>query len=102
MTAVELRARMAQSDPPVVLDLREPDELAIARLPEAVHVPPAEFEAVLRILDPDAEYVVVCHHGVRSAAAAKRMLERGFTRVANLLGGLDAWAREVDPTMPRY
>ncbi|RMF23988.1 MAG: hypothetical protein D6760_04310 [Deltaproteobacteria bacterium] len=93
---------MAEDNPPVVIDVREDHEVEIARLPQALHLPIAELPAAVRFLDPTADYVVVCHHGVRSAEAAAYLLERGFTSVASLLGGIDAWAREVDPTMARY
>ncbi len=102
LTARELRSRLDGESPPVVLDVREADEVAIAHLPGAVHLPLSELENALRTLDPHAEYVVVCHHGVRSARAAALMQERGFTRVYNLLGGIDAWSCEIDPNVPRY
>jgi len=86
----------------VVIDVREPEEIEIARLPDALHVPMSALDGALGALDPYVEYVVVCHHGIRSAHAAARMIERGFTRVANLLGGVDAWACEIDPSMTRY
>jgi rhodanese-related sulfurtransferase len=53
-------------------------------------------------LDPEAEWVVVCHHGIRSAQVAIYLARAGFDRVSNLTGGIDAWALEVDPAMPRY
>ncbi|RMD82283.1 MAG: hypothetical protein D6815_09645 [Candidatus Dadabacteria bacterium] len=102
ITAAELRTRLSTQNPPVVIDVRDPDEVQIARLPQAVHLPLSELGPALRLLDPTADYVVVCHHGVRSAEVAAWMLDRGFTSVAHLLGGIDAWAREVDPTMARY
>jgi len=102
LTAPELRDRLDTETPPTLIDVREKEELAIARIEGALHMPLGELEASLRVLDRHAEYVVVCHHGIRSAQAAMAMSERGFTRVANLLGGIDAWACEVDPTVPRY
>jgi len=102
LTPREVSARLSGDHPPVVIDVREADELEIARLAGALHVPLSRFHAAIDSLDRHAEYVVVCHHGIRSGQAAALMTERGFIRVANLLGGLDAWAREVDPSMPRY
>jgi len=93
---------MLRSEPPVLLDVRDKHEVAIASLPDALHLPLDDLQSAVKVLDPSVEYVVVCHHGVRSAQAAAFMLERGFTRVLNLIGGIDAWAREVDPTMSRY
>ena len=102
MSPLQVSQRLASDTPPVLLDVRENEELEIVRIPGALHLPLSRFAAGLPSLDPHAEYVVVCHHGVRSGQAAAFMSERGFTRVANLLGGIDAWACEVDPTMPRY
>lgn len=93
---------MDGSDPPVLLDVREPEEIEIVSMPQALHVPLAQLESTIKGLDPTTGYVLVCHHGVRSAHAANLMLEHGFTRVLNLLGGIDAWAVEVDPSLPRY
>lgn len=102
ITAADLRTRMLGTTPPVVLDVRESAELEIASLPGSLHLPLSNFHASVKVLDRHADYVVVCHHGIRSADAATFMIQQGFTRVANLLGGIDAWACEVDPSMPRY
>jgi rhodanese-related sulfurtransferase len=102
LTPQEVNARLSGDHPPIVIDVREADEVEIARLDGAVHVPLSRFRSAIESLDRHAEYVVVCHHGIRSGQAATLMTDRGFMRVANLLGGLDAWAREVDPSMPRY
>lgn len=102
LTALELRERLAKDDPPTVIDVRESAELALAHIDGALHMPLAEFESAVRVLDRNASYVVLCHHGIRSAHAAELMAERGFPRVANLLGGIDAWSCEVDPSVPRY
>jgi len=102
LTVQQLSERFQQGSAPVVLDVREADEVAIAKLEGALHVPLSEFDALVRTLDRHAEYVVMCHHGIRSAHAAAIMVEQGFTRVANLHGGIDAWACEVDPSTPRY
>jgi len=88
--------------PPVLLDVRAAEEIVIASLPESLHLPLDSFRLSVKALDRHADYVIVCHHGIRSAEAATFMIEQGFTRVSNLLGGIDAWACEVDPSMPRY
>ena len=93
---------MQAPEPPVVLDVREEAELEIARLPDTLHLPLGDFPSSVKALDRDADYVVICHHGIRSAEAAQFMVQQGFIRVANLLGGIDAWACEVDPSMSRY
>lgn len=102
LTAPELQDRLGAAEPPTLIDVREVEELAIAGIEGALHMPLGEIEGSIRVLDRHAEYVVICHHGIRSAQAASIMAENGFTRVSNLLGGIDAWACEVDPSVPRY
>ena len=97
----ELKARLDRGDRLAVLDVREPEEVVIAAFPHAIHVPMNEIPARLDELDKSAEWVVVCHHGMRSAHVAMHLAGRGF-KVANLNGGIDRWALEVDPSTPRY
>ena len=86
----------------VLLDVREPEELALASLPGALHIPMGEVPGRLHELDPDAEIVVMCHHGIRSASVAEFLARREFSHVVNLAGGIDAWSATVDPSVPRY
>jgi len=99
---VELKARRERGDHVVVLDVREPEEIAIAPFPDATHIPMGDIPSRLAELDPDGEWVVVCHHGVRSAQVAMYLARMGFARVSNLNGGIDAWSLTVDPATPRY
>lgn len=85
-----------------MLDVREPVEFALCRITGSRLVPLGELPTRLEDLDPDAEVVCICHHGIRSARAAALLSRAGFHRVWNLSGGVERWAREVDPTMPRY
>ncbi|MET0782597.1 MAG: ThiF family adenylyltransferase [Microbacterium sp.] len=94
--------RDASADPPVLLDVREPYEVAIAALPGAVTIPLGRLDARLAELDPAAATVVFCHLGVRSATALTRLESAGFARARHLAGGIDAWSRTVDPELPRY
>jgi adenylyltransferase/sulfurtransferase len=71
-------------------------------LPDAIHIPIEEIEFRAEELNRDDEIVVYCHQGVRSAAVATYLRESGFSRASNLAGGLDLWARTVDPAMRRY
>ena len=87
---------------PQLLDVREPWEFQTCHLAESRHVPMAEVPRRLGELDPQAEKVVICHHGGRSMQVAMFLERQGFKRVHNLAGGLDAWARSVDPSMPTY
>jgi adenylyltransferase/sulfurtransferase len=97
-----LAERMKAGTPPVLLDVRERYEWAIARLPEARLVPLDSLPDAVPTLDPDAEVVVYCHHGIRSAAAVAWLRERGFSRARNLTGGIDRWSRDVDASTRRY
>ena len=97
-----LAERMKAGTPPALLDVREPYEWTIARLPDAQLVPLDALPHAVSTLDPGAELVVYCHHGIRSAAAVTWLRERGFQRARNLTGGIDRWSREVDPSTRRY
>ena len=98
----ELQARLAGTDRPLLLDVRQDWETRLCRLEHALHIPIEEIELRSGELDPAAETVVYSHQGVRSAAVAEYLRSLGFENVRNLAGGLDAWARSVDPSMRRY
>ena len=102
ITPQELKTRLDRKDPLVLLDVRQDWELRLCRLPGATHIPIEEIEFRTEELNPQDEIVVFCHQGVRSAAVAEYLRQLGFTKVANLAGGLDAWSRAVDPSLPRY
>lgn len=103
MTPAEVQAARRRGDDLVILDVREPEELALASLPGALHVRMGEVPARAGELPRDRLVVVMCHHGVRSAHVAAYLREvHGFERVENLEGGIDAWSRDVDPAVPRY
>jgi sulfur-carrier protein adenylyltransferase/sulfurtransferase len=97
-----LAARLADPGPPLLLDVREPYEHAIARIPGARLIPLAVFAAAVPMLDRDREIVVHCRSGARSARAVRQLLDAGFTRVWNLAGGIQRWTDDVDPALPRY
>ncbi len=86
----------------LLLDVREPEEVARVRLAGALHIPMGDVPGRLHELDPDADIVVYCHHGLRSASVVAYLRHRDFTNVANLSGGIDAWSLSVDPSLPRY
>ena len=98
----ELKQRLDRGDALAVLDVREPEEIQIAALPGVVHIPMNDIPARLAELDRDAEWVVMCHHGMRSAQIAMYLARMGFARVANLSGGIEEWSLTVDPSVPRY
>ena len=86
----------------VLLDVREPQEVALVRLAGSVHIPMGEVPNRLHELDPVADIVVYCHHGGRSASVAGFLRQHAFTSVANLTGGINQWALTVQPELPRY
>lgn len=88
--------------PPALIDVREPWEHAIAHLDEATLLPLGQIYEWAPALDKEADYVIVCHHGQRSAAVCQFLSGMGFKRVINLSGGMDAWSITVDRTVPRY
>jgi rhodanese-related sulfurtransferase len=85
-----------------VLDVREARELDVCRLEGALHIPMAEVPARADELPTDRPLVVVCHHGARSQMVVDFLRGAGFDNAVNLDGGIDAWACDIDPSMPRY
>jgi adenylyltransferase/sulfurtransferase len=102
ITPIELSARIASGDDFELLDVREPFEWAIARLPGARHIPLGALPGRIHELDPARETIVYCKSGMRSMAAATQLTGAGFARVANLTGGISRWSAEVDSSVPRY
>ncbi len=85
-----------------VLDIREPDEVAICAIADSVSIAMQQVPRQLEALPRAHPLVVVCHHGVRSAMVADYLRSRGFDNALNLAGGIDAWASLVEPDMSRY
>ncbi|MFQ3586515.1 MAG: rhodanese-like domain-containing protein [Fimbriimonadaceae bacterium] len=102
VSPTELAAELAGPNPPVLVDVREADELLVSALKHAHHIPIGEIPARLDELDPDADLVIVCRSGGRSAKVTQYLLQNGFRRVRNLTGGVNLWAELVDPTMRKY
>jgi len=98
----DLKLRLDRGERIFILDVREPEEVAVAAFPRATHIPMGDVPSRLSELDPDRETVVVCHHGIRSGQVAVYLARMGFERVYNLAGGIDAWSASVDPDVPRY
>jgi rhodanese-related sulfurtransferase len=91
-----------QRVPPVLLDVREPWEFQTCSIAGSRPLPMGEVAARKDELDAQAETVVICHHGARSMQVAMFLQNHGFARLHNLAGGVDAWARTVDTSMPVY
>jgi sulfur-carrier protein adenylyltransferase/sulfurtransferase len=102
VTARELNEVRARGERPAILDVREPHEYEIVHLPESTLIPLRELPARLGELDPRGDLVLLCHHGARSMQAVEVLRAAGFTHARSLAGGIDAWALEVDPALPRY
>lgn len=103
----ELAQRLANQEPNIqLIDVREPQELAIAQIEGFVNLPLSEYaqwsERVPAMFDPQAETLVLCHHGVRSAQMCQWLVSQGFTHVKNIAGGIDAYSRVVDSSIPQY
>jgi adenylyltransferase/sulfurtransferase len=102
VSAAELQREREAKPGLLLLDVREPREAAIASIEGAQLIPLLELPRRLGELPPDAEIVTHCHHGVRAARAREILKGAGFANVRSLAGGIDAWARDVDPEIPRY
>jgi adenylyltransferase/sulfurtransferase len=101
ITATELAERVQHNHLKLV-DVREPHELEISRLPNAVNIPLGQLAARLSELDSAEEMVIFCKSGSRSARGLELLASAGFKKVKNLKGGINAWAREVDKNLPVY
>lgn len=102
MTPKELKTMLDSGGTPVILDVREPHEYDICRLPGSILIPLGQLGQRLDELNSDDEIVVHCKLGGRSAKAVEQMEKAGFTNVKNLVGGIDRWSQEVDSSVPRY
>jgi rhodanese-related sulfurtransferase len=85
-----------------LLDVREPDEREVAVIEPSLHVPMNDVPRRLAEIPKDKKLIVYCHHGTRSMMVAGYLQGAGYDSVANLDGGIDAWSRKVDPSVPRY
>jgi rhodanese-related sulfurtransferase len=98
----ELKRRHDAGEDLVLLDVREPDELATASIPWATTIPMAQIPVRMNELPRDKPIVVMCHHGGRSDRVAQFLNANGYDNAVNLDGGIDAWSRTIDSNVPRY
>lgn len=98
-------SRLAKTEEAILIDVREPEEYAIAHIDGARLIPmqtiPAELQKLEGLAD-EATLLILCHHGVRSLQVAAWLRERGIENCASITGGIDRWSQEIDPTVPRY
>ena len=103
MSPSEVASRLAaEPGKLLLLDVREPWERELAVIQPSVHIPMNEIADRAAELPKDREIVVYCHSGTRSAMVAGYLVHHGYTSVANLSGGIEAWSSDVDPKVPRY
>lgn len=102
LSAPQLKIKIDTLEPLFLLDVREPNEFQYAHIANSVLIPLHQLPERLNELDKQQEIIVICHHGMRSQQAALYLEYSGFTNLANLQGGTDAWSVLCDNTMPRY
>ncbi len=104
MTASQLKTWLDDDErsKPVLLDVREPWEFQTCKIASSQSMPMRSVPARYMELDREADIVVVCHHGARSFQVGLFLEQQGFANIINLYGGVAAWARDVDPSMPTY
>lgn len=102
VSPTDVAARQAAGEPLVLVDVREPWELAIAALPGVVAIPMGEIPQRFQELSPLTPTVVLCRSGSRSRQVAGFLEAQGFASVDNLAGGILAWGRELDPSLAAY
>lgn len=98
----DLKQHLDNGAQPILLDVREPWEFEYCRIEGSELIPMGRIHLHLDDIDPSAEVVVICHHGIRSRQVAYYLETQGFEDVVNLEGGVERWAREVDPGMKQY
>jgi rhodanese-related sulfurtransferase len=102
-TTVEaLHALLSAGAEVQLVDVRDDWELGIAALPSALHIPLPQLPASLEALDPARPVVLLCHHGMRSLQAAFWLRQQGYDDATSVAGGIDAWSRRIDPSVPTY
>lgn len=103
ISAFEARDLLAREPRPRLIDCREDDEWRICRIKGAELMPTSRLGAELsRLADLEGPIIVYCHHGMRSMRVAHFLRQKGFARAQSMAGGIDAWAREIEPGMARY
>jgi rhodanese-related sulfurtransferase len=103
ISASEVKAMLKRGDQFTLLDVREPSELERAQIEGSTNIPMGDVPMrAHQELDPEQPIVVLCHHGVRSLTVTNWLRQQGFPKVQSVRGGIDGWARTVDPAIPLY
>jgi monothiol glutaredoxin len=101
LSPIDLKRMLDSGERVELVDVRTPEERAIAVIPGARLLDQSCYDALL-LLERDTPIVFHCHHGIRSQSAAEYFLQAGFRNLFNLAGGIEAWSQVVDPAVPRY
>ena len=102
ISAAEVKQRLDRGEKLLLVDVREPWEFEICKIPGAKLIPMGTIPANLQALDTDEDVICYCHHGVRSMDVAVWLRGQGVERAKSLAGGIDRWSAEIDPSVPRY
>ena len=102
LSPTAIREALAARQDITLVDVREPAEYATAHIAGAVLIPLRTLPQEAESLPRDHEIILHCHHGMRSEMAGNFLLAQGFSRVSHMVGGIDAWSMDVDPSVPRY
>ncbi len=98
----EVSRRVETGEQFMLLDVREPQELAVCAIEGHTHIPMQQIPSRLDELPTDRPIVVLCHHGGRSMQVTMFLRQQGFENVTNMAGGIDHWAQQIDPGLARY
>ena len=102
ITPKEVKARLERGEKLLLVDVREPHEHALCRIEGAVLIPMGTIPANLQKLDVDEDVICFCHHSMRSMDVANWLRSKGVNGAKSMAGGIDRWAMEIDPNVPRY
>lgn len=102
ITVQDLHTLRDTGESHVLLDVREDWEFAIGHVDGSINIPMSAITVSLDSLDRTTKVMCLCHHGMRSEQVAHYLETQGFMDVTNVLGGIDAWSRQVDPSIPTY
>ena len=103
ITVAQAQTLLASPDKPLLLDVREAWEYDTAHIEPSTLIPMNEIPArAFKELDEEDPILVLCHHGARSLSVAAWLRNQGFDKAQSISGGIDAWSRQIDPTVPRY
>jgi len=102
VTPKEVKERLDRGEKLLLVDVREPHEHALCRIEGALLIPMGTIPANLQKLDVDEDVICFCHHGIRSLDVANWLCGKGVSGAKSMVGGIDRWSTEIDPSVPRY